>query len=375
MAGIYIHIPFCLQACNYCDFHFSTSLKTKNKIISSIIHELILRKNYLKNDIIETIYFGGGTPSILESSELDKILECLFKYYNVSPFPEVTIESNPNDLNKKKIKNLISLGINRLSLGGQSFNDSQLKILNRTHSSFDVENSIKIAQELGINNINLDLIYGLPKLSVKDWEEDLNKAISLNVTHLSCYCLTIEKGTVFFNKLKKGTLKVASDKNKTDQFLLMRKILINENYIHYEISNFCKQNYRSKHNSSYWNFQKYLGVGPSAHSFNGKTRQWNLSNNSKYINSIKNNEIFYEEEVLTRNNIINEFILTSLRKMEGVSNKKLKEITSQKEYTNIKLQINDLVNRSLISEKNDYYALTEHGMILCDKITSDLFLV
>jgi len=375
LAGIYIHIPFCLQACNYCDFHFSTSLKTKNKIISSIIHELILRKNYLKNDIIETIYFGGGTPSILESSELDKILECLFKYYNVSPFPEVTIESNPNDLNKKKIKNLISLGINRLSLGGQSFNDSQLKILNRTHSSFDVENSIKIAQELGINNINLDLIYGLPKLSVKDWEEDLNKAISLNVTHLSCYCLTIEKGTVFFNKLKKGTLKVASDKNKTDQFLLMRKILINENYIHYEISNFCKQNYRSKHNSSYWNFQKYLGVGPSAHSFNGKTRQWNISNNSKYINSIKDNEVFYEEEVLTRNNIINEFILTSLRKIEGISNKKLKEITSHKEYANFKLQINDLVNRSLIFEKNDYYSLTEQGMILCDKITSDLFLV
>ena len=375
MAGIYIHIPFCLQACNYCDFHFSTSLKTKNKIISSIINELILRKNYLKNDIIETIYFGGGTPSILESSELAKILECVFKHYNISPDPEVTIESNPNDLNKKKIKNLISLGINRLSLGGQSFNDSQLKSLNRTHSSFDVENSIKTAQELGINNINLDLIYGLPKLSVKDWEVDLNKAISLNVTHLSCYCLTIEKGTVFFNRLKKGILKVVSDKQKTEQFLLMRKILTNENYIHYEISNFCKQNYRSKHNSSYWNFQKYLGVGPSAHSFNGKTRQWNISNNSKYIYSIKNNEVFFEEEVLTRNNIINEFILTSLRKMEGISNKKLKEITSQKEYTNIKLQINDLVNRSLVSEKNDFYALTEQGMILCDKITSDLFLV
>ena len=204
---------------------------------------------------------------------------------------------------------------------------------------------------------------------------DLNKAISLNVTHLSCYCLTIEKGTVFFNRLKKGILKVVSDKQKTEQFLLMRKILTNENYIHYEISNFCKQNYRSKHNSSYWNFQKYLGVGPSAHSFNGKTRQWNISNNSKYINSIKNNEVFYEEEVLTRNNIINEFILTSLRKMEGISNKKLKEIASQKEYTNIKLQINDLVNRSLVSEKNDFYALTEQGMILCDKITSDLFLV
>ena len=375
MAGIYIHIPFCLQACNYCDFHFSTSLKTKDKIISSIINELILRKNYLKNDIIKTIYFGGGTPSILESSELAKILECVFKLYNISPDPEVTIESNPNDLNKKKIKNLISLGINRLSLGGQSFHDSQLKSLNRTHSSFDVEKSIKTAQELGINNINLDLIYGLPKLSVKDWEVDLNKAISLNVTHLSCYCLTIEKGTVFFNRLKKGILKVISDKQKTEQFLLMRKILTNENYIHYEISNFCKQNYRSKHNSSYWNFQKYLGVGPSAHSFNGKTRQWNISNNSKYINSIKNNEVFYEEEVLTRNNIINEFILTSLRKMEGISNKKLKEITSQKEYTNIKLQINDLVNRSLVSEKNDFYALTEQGMILCDKITSDLFLV
>ena len=375
MAGIYIHIPFCLQACNYCDFHFSTSLKTKNKIISSIIHELILRKNYLKNDIVETIYFGGGTPSILDNTELAKIIECVFKHYNIFNKPEVTIESNPNDLNKKKIKNLINLGFNRLSLGGQSFNDSQLKSLNRNHSSIDVENSIKTAQELGINNINLDLIYGLPNMSIGDWEEDLNKAISLNVTHLSCYCLTIEKGTVFFNRLKKGILKVVSDKKKTDQFMLMRNILINANYIHYEISNFCKQNYKSKHNSSYWNSQNYLGVGPSAHSFNGKTRQWNINNNSKYINSIKNNDVFYEEELLTRKNIINEFILTSLRKIEGLSNKKLKEITSQKEYINIKLQINDLVNRSLISKKNNYYALTEQGMILCDKITSDLFLV
>ncbi|MBH75888.1 MAG: coproporphyrinogen III oxidase [Flavobacteriales bacterium] len=375
MAGIYIHIPFCVQACNYCDFHFSTSLKTKNKVISSIIHELVLRKNYLKNDIVETIYFGGGTPSILNPTELAKIIECIFKHYNIFTNPEVTIESNPNDLNKKKIKNLINLGFNRLSLGGQSFNDSQLKTLNRNHSSFDIENSIKIAQELGINNINLDLIYGLPKMSVRDWEEDLNKAISLNVTHLSCYCLTIEKGTVFFNRLKKGTLKVVSDKKKTDQFMLMRNILINANYIHYEISNFCKQNYRSKHNSSYWNSQNYLGVGPSAHSFNGKTRQWNINNNSKYINSIKNNDVFYEEELLTRKNIINEFILTSLRQIEGLSNKKLKEITSHKEYLNIKFQINDLVNRSLISKKNNYYALTEQGMILCDKITSDLFLV
>ena len=375
MAGIYIHIPFCVQACNYCDFHFSTSLKTKNKVISSIIHELVLRKNYLKNDIVETIYFGGGTPSILNPTELAKIIECIFKHYNIFTNPEVTIESNPNDLNKKKIKNLINLGFNRLSLGGQSFNDSQLKTLNRNHSSFDIENSIKIAQELGINNINLDLIYGLPKMSVRDWEEDLNKAISLNVTHLSCYCLTIEKGTVFFNRLKKGTLKVVSDKKKTDQFMLMRNILINANYIHYEISNFCKQNYRSKHNSSYWNSQNYLGVGPSAHSFNGKTRQWNINNNSKYINSIKNNDVFYEEELLTRKNIINEFILTSLRQIEGLSNKKLKEITSHKEYLNIKFQINDLVNRSLISKKNNYYTLTEQGMILCDKITSDLFLV
>tara|TARA_B100001057_G_scaffold227039_2_gene227433 strand:- start:80990 stop:82117 length:1128 start_codon:yes stop_codon:yes gene_type:complete len=375
LAGIYIHIPFCVQACNYCDFHFSTSLKTKNKVISSIIHELVLRKNYLKNDIVETIYFGGGTPSILNPTELAKIIECIFKHYNIFTNPEVTIESNPNDLNKKKIKNLINLGFNRLSLGGQSFNDSQLKTLNRNHSSFDIENSIKIAQELGINNINLDLIYGLPKMSVRDWEEDLNKAISLNVTHLSCYCLTIEKGTVFFNRLKKGTLKVVSDKKKTDQFMLMRNILINANYIHYEISNFCKQNYRSKHNSSYWNSQNYLGVGPSAHSFNGKTRQWNINNNSKYINSIKNNDVFYEEELLTRKNIINEFILTSLRQIEGLSNKKLKEITSHKEYLNIKFQINDLVNRSLISKKNNYYTLTEQGMILCDKITSDLFLV
>lgn len=375
MAGIYIHIPFCLKACYYCDFHFSTSLNSKNQIISSICKELKLKRNYLGTSSVNTIYFGGGTPSILESSDLEKILNTVYENFIMSASFECTLEANPNDLTKPKIQSFIDIGINRISLGGQSFNDIQLKKLNRTHTGIQIENSIKLLQDLGLENLNLDLMYGLPNLTESSWVADLNKSVDLGIVHLSCYCLTIEKGTVFHNMLEKGRLKIDSDAKIKSQFLIMRDILTNNNFRHYEISNFCLPSFESKHNTSYWNGIKYLGIGPSAHSYNGEKRHWNVKNNFKYIAAIKKGDNFFEEEVLTRKNIINEYILTGLRTSKGISLKKLSKLTDKMEYTALVNQMNNFADDSLLLYKNKKFLLTEDGMILCDKITSDLFLM
>jgi len=375
LAGIYIHIPFCFKACYYCDFHFSTSLNSKDQIISAICKELQLKRNYFDSGSIETIYFGGGTPSILDSSDLEKILNTIYKNFNILTSLECTLEANPNDLTKKKIISIIDLGINRISLGGQSFNDKQLKKMNRTHTSSQIESSIKLLQDLGLENINLDLMYGLPDLKYDSWKKDLKKSIDLGVTHLSCYCLTIEKGTVFDKMVKKGSIKIDSDETIKSQFLIMREILMSNNFNHYEISNFCKPSYESKHNISYWNGMKYLGIGPSAHSYNGKKRHWNVNNNFKYISAIKNREVFFEEEVLSRENIINEYILTRLRTSKGVSLNKLSQLTDKKQYNKLANQMYNFTNESLLFYEKERFFLTEEGMILCDKITSDLFLM
>ena len=375
MAGIYIHIPFCLKACHYCDFHFSTSLKLKEQMISSICKEIELNRNYLDSNLIETIYFGGGTPSILDLHEVEKILKSIHKNFIVSNDLECTLELNPNDLTKEKIIGFSSLGINRLSVGGQSFHDDQLKKLNRAHTAKQIESTIKLIQDQGINNINLDLIYGLPGLKNTSWENDLKKSIDLEVTHLSCYCLTIEKGTVFHKMVKKGDMIIDDDKKINSQFLIMREVLINNGFDHYEISNFCIPTYESKHNTSYWSGKKYLGIGPSAHSYNGKKRHWNIKNNFKYIDALKSGSPFYEEEILSRKNIINEYILTRIRTTKGVSLTKIALLTNQVEYNNIKKKLSQFVDQSLLYYKNDYFFLTQEGMILCDKITSDLFLM
>ena len=375
MAGIYVHIPFCNKACYYCDFHFSTSFRTKDQIIASIKKELNLRKDYLNPNKVKTIYFGGGTPSILNKMELNYILSTINEYFSICQDSEITIEVNPNDITMQKIKDYISLGFNRISIGGQSFCDNQLSKLNRTHTSTDLINSIKIAQDGGIENINLDLIYGLPGLKNEDWIKNLQKAVDLEIPHLSCYCLTIEKGTVFHKMLKNGDLKMDSDQKIKSQFLIMRTFLIKHNFNHYEISNFSKNKYESKHNISYWNGDKYLGVGPSAHSYNGSSRHWNVSNNMKYINALETNSSFFEKEVLTRKNIINEYILTSLRTNKGLNAKRLLDTLKIKERSVVINQINYFIKHSLIEKKQNTFFLTEEGMILCDKITSDLFLV
>ena len=374
MAGIYIHIPFCHKACHYCDFHFSTSLKLKTKLIGAICKELKLKNKYLGSGPVETIYFGGGTPSILEEKYIAKILKTIYKYFSISNSLECTFEVNPNDLTVDKTRNLIKLGVNRFSVGAQSFDENQLKLLNRSHTSNQIERSIKLIQDLGVNNINIDLMYGTPNLKNKLWENNLIKAVSLNVTHMSCYCLTIEKGTVFHKMVNSGNLKLVSDDDIKLQFLTMRDILKRNNFIHYEISNFCIPSFESKHNSSYWKGKNYLGVGPSAHSFNGKKRHWNINNNYKYIDALNNDNNYFEEEILTKKNIANEYILTNIRTNKGLARNILSRLTNNIEYSKLMSQLDKLINDSLIINKKDRFYLTQNGMILCDKITTDLFL-
>jgi len=374
LAGIYIHIPFCYKACHYCDFHFSTSLTLKTKLIDSICKELKLKNKYLGTQLVETIYFGGGTPSILEEKYIAKILKTIYKYFSISKFLECTFEVNPNDLTVGKTRSLIKLGVNRFSVGAQSFDDIQLKLLNRSHTSKQIERSIRLIQDLGVYNINIDLMYGTPNLKNKLWENNLMKAVSLNVTHISCYCLTIEKGTVFHKMVNSGNLKIDSDDNVKLQFLTMRNILRRNNFVHYEISNFCIPSFESKHNSSYWKGKNYLGVGPSAHSFNGKKRQWNIKNNYKYIDALNNDNNYFEEEILTKKNIANEYILTNIRTNKGLARNILSRLTNNIEYNKLMSQLDKLINDRLIINKKDRFYLTQNGMILCDKITTDLFL-
>ncbi|MEC8537610.1 MAG: radical SAM family heme chaperone HemW [Bacteroidota bacterium] len=374
MAGIYIHIPFCYKACHYCDFHFSTSLTLKTKLIDAICKELKLKNKYLGTQLVETIYFGGGTPSILEEKYIAKILKTIYKYFSISKFLECTFEVNPNDLTVGKTRSLIKLGVNRFSVGAQSFDDIQLKLLNRSHTSKQIERSIRLIQDLGVYNINIDLMYGTPNLKNKLWENNLMKAVSLNVTHMSCYCLTIEKGTVFHKMVNSGNLKIDSDDNIKLQFLTMRDILRRNNFVHYEISNFCIPSFESKHNSSYWKGKNYLGVGPSAHSFNGKKRHWNIKNNYKYIDALNNDNNYFEEEILTKKNIANEYILTNIRTNKGLARNILSRLTNNIEYSKLMSQLDKLINDRLIINKKDRFYLTQNGMILCDKITTDLFL-
>ena len=374
MAGIYIHIPFCYKACHYCDFHFSTSLTLKKKLIGAICKELKLKNKYLGSQPVETIYFGGGTPSILEEKYIAKILKTIYKYFSISKFLECTFEVNPNDLTVDKTRSLIKLGVNRFSVGAQSFDDIQLKLMNRSHTSKQIERSIKLIQDLGVYNINIDLMYGTPNLKNKLWEDNLMKAVSLNVTHMSCYCLTIEKGTVFHKMVNSGNLKLDSDDNIKLQFLTMRDILRRNNFVHYEISNFCIPSFESKHNSSYWKGKNYLGVGPSAHSFNGKKRHWNIKNNYKYIDALNNDNNYFEEEILTKKNIANEYILTNIRTNKGLARNILSGLTNNIEYSKLMSQLDKLINDNLIINKKDRFYLTQNGMILCDKITTDLFL-
>lgn len=375
MAGIYIHIPFCSQACSYCDFHFSTSLKNKKQIISAIEKELINEQHYLDGALINTIYFGGGTPSLLESKLIESILQTIQNNFSLSENIECTLEANPEDISMSKIDDWFDLGVNRISLGVQSFRDEDLNYMNRTHTKQQSIQSIEMLKKSKIKNFSIDLIYGFPLLNNSGWVANLEKVIALNVPHISCYCLTVEKGTALDYFIKKKKEQPLQSETGREHFLIARNMLLNHDYNHYEISNFSKKGYKSLHNKNYWNKTRYLGVGPSAHSFNGISRRWNIRNNSIYCKKISRNEIVYEEEILTQKNIINEYILTSIRTSSGVSLNYIKDHMSKTELSRFNMEINKLEKMELIELKEETLYLNEQGMLLSDMISKNLFLI
>lgn len=372
MAGIYIHIPYCKQKCNYCDFHFSTNTTSVQQMTDAICKELDLKASYLNNETIKTIYFGGGTPSFIPNDDFLKITKKIKSLYQIDDHVEFTIECNPDDLTDDKLKFYHSIGINRLSVGIQSFDEDQLVFMNRAHTAHEAENSILLAQQNGFNNITIDLIYGLPQTDEQYWKRQIEKALALNINHISAYCLTIEPKTVFGNWHEKGKLQQADDDKSNAEFNILIETLKNNGFEQYEISNFAKDGYISIHNSAYWLGEKYIGVGPSAHSFNGQSRQWNVANNFKYIKSLTNHTDYFEVETLSINNQFNEHILTRLRTKWGVNLNELNNI-SPEHLKSIQNTLNGFINNGNLKKNNQIITLTEKGKHLADYITSELF--
>ena len=374
MAGIYIHIPFCKSACHYCNFHFSTSSKQIEPLVECLIKEIELRKSDT-NQTIDTIYFGGGTPSILSALQIENIVKAIQHNYTVNAAAEITLESNPDDITEDKLQQWKSIGINRLSIGIQSFREEDLLWMNRAHNAQQAHDCIKLAQEYGFHNITIDLIYGVPNLSNEQWIENIHKALKLNISHLSCYALTIEPKTAL-DKLIKSHKKEPVDADKqAEQFIILMNELQAAGYEHYEISNYAIPGFRSKHNSSYWQGIHYIGIGPSAHSYNGNSRQWNIANNSLYIQSINNNTLPSEIEILTMDEQYNEFVMTSLRTMEGINLNKLATIFGSDKLTYTQQEIIKWINSGHVIVINNHIILTQTGKLMADGIASDLFIV
>jgi len=371
MAGIYIHIPFCKVKCHYCDFHFSTQLKNKSAVLNAISKEIELKSNYLEDNEVNTIYFGGGTPSLLSKPELQEIFDVIRDKNNVHEEAEITLECNPDDLNKEKLNDFLSIGINRLSIGTQSFDDEVLNYMNRAHSSKEALNSIYWAKEAGFENITLDLIYGIPEKSLDYWKRQVDQFLSLEVPHLSAYCLTIEDNTAFGNWNKKGKLKLKSDENSIEEFQYLMDITNSHDYEQYEISNFCRPGYISKHNSSYWKGEPYLGIGPSAHSFKQQERRWNISNNIIYQKGIAEGKIIDEFEVLSFQDRYNEYILTRLRTKWGIDINELNKIHKNPE---LKVLLTGALKNGLLTNEGSIYYLTTKGKYMADSISADLFI-
>ncbi len=374
MAGIYVHIPFCKQSCFYCDFHFSTSLWRKDEMLTAIAKELEIRKEELHKEVIETIYFGGGTPSILSSEEIIDLLEVISKNYTLANELEITLEANPDDLNKQKIKELSETPINRLSIGIQSFFDEDLKMMNRAHNAEEAKKCLTFATQY-FDNITVDLIYGIPNMSHKRWKENLQMVFDFGIPHISSYALTIEPKTVLQVYVDKGKYPNVSDALSKQHFDILVEETHKNGMIQYETSNFGKTNYFSKHNISYWLGKKYLGIGPSAHSFNGTHRSWNVSSNMKYINAINKGILPCETELLSIENQYNEYVMTGLRTIWGIS---LNKIEQDFGVSYLKYLLNTSqkhIDKGLLQIKNNAITATKQGAFLIDGISADLFYV
>jgi oxygen-independent coproporphyrinogen-3 oxidase len=371
---LYVHIPFCRQACHYCDFHFSTNTKNKRAIVEAIAKEIVLRKDYLPSKKLETLYFGGGTPSLLDTFELNFLLETIRTQFDVHADAEITLEANPDDLSKEKLIQLHAAGINRLSIGIQSFHEPHLKYLNRIHDSYEAGNCVKLAQEVGITNISIDLIYAIPAPDHSILEQDIQKAFDLDVAHISAYCLTIEPQTAFGSWLKKKQIKPIDEEFAVRQFEILTTGLAANGYEQYEISNFARKGQYSRHNSSYWKQRPYLGVGPSAHSYNNVSREYNVSNNAQYLAALNQNKIPSTIEMLSAEDQINEYLLTGLRTKWGCQLSVLNALSNNQFEAQNKSEISQMAQKGWLYVDNGTILLTEAGKLFADRVASELFL-
>ncbi|CAN5797062.1 radical SAM family heme chaperone HemW [soil metagenome] len=375
MAGIYIHIPFCKQACTYCNFHFSVSLAQKGAVLDAINKEILLTELYDEApQQIETIYFGGGTPSLLSIIELTGIFETLHRKFNITEDAEITLEANPDDINTETLLQWKQAGINRFSLGVQSFLEAELTWMNRAHNAHESLNSIRKIKEAGFTNFSVDLIYGSPLLSNEDLQKNLEIIFKEQVPHISCYALTVETKTALYKMIDQKRTAPVDAESQASQFLLLMDMMKAQGYDHYEISNYALPGMRSKHNSSYWQGKPYYGFGPSAHSFNGKNmRRWNVANNGLYIQSLQKEEIPFEEEILTGTQQLNEYIMTSLRTIEGMDMQLLKENFGSTNYKVVSNASKKYIVAGKLVEEKERLQLTKEGKLFADGIAADLF--
>jgi len=375
MAGIYIHIPFCRQKCYYCDFYKTVNTTHQSKFIAALKQEINQRKNYLANNEINTIYFGGGTPSVLLPNELEEILKEIHGQFQVSKTVEITFEANPDDLLIDYLKALHMLGINRLSIGIQSLNNELLQKMNRRHDSNQAFLAIENAVKTGFKNITVDLIYGIPGLSRNEWKKSLEKTFTLPVQHLSAYHLTYHEGTPFYSWLKKGTLKELSEPESIRQFEILVETAEKYQFEQYEISNFARDKQYSKHNTAYWLGIPYLGLGPSAHSFNGNSRRWNIAHIERYISAIEKQTEYFQEEILSDNEKYNEFILTRIRTIWGISEEELERNFGAEKRNYFMRNIEKYFKSGLVIKKNNTYNLTVKGLFVSDEIMANLMYI
>ena len=374
MSGSYIHIPFCKQACHYCDFHFSTSLKKKDDMVLALAKEIEMRKSEFQDQVVETIYFGGGTPSILQIIDIRFLIDEVFRNYNVIENPEITVEANPDDLSKERILELSNTRVNRLSIGIQSFFEDDLTLMNRAHNSKEAIACLEFATQY-FDNISVDLIYGVPEMSNEKWLQNIETALSFNIPHISSYALTVEPKTALHTFIQKGIIPPPDDEVASEHFQILVDKLTENGFIHYELSNFGKPTYFSKNNSSYWLGKKYIGIGPSAHSYDGVSRSWNVSNNSLYLKSISENQLPSEVETLSKTDKYNEYVMTGLRTIWGISLERIENEFGKTYLDYLNQQAAKYIEDHLLFVDDTVLRTTKSGKFLSDGIASDLFLL
>ena len=370
LAGIYLHVPFCKQACHYCDFHFSTSLRYRERMVAALIRELELRQREWQDHTIDTIYFGGGTPSMLRTDEITQLLDRMRDLATVAPDAEITLEANPDDLTEAKLAELAATGVNRLSIGIQSFYEEDLRFFNRAHNAEEAERCVRWARAAGFENLTIDLIYGSPSTPDDHWRANLDRAFALDVPHLSCYCLTVEEGTALAHFVKTGRAQPVDEDRAARHFDLLLEQTAAAGYEQYEISNFARPGWYSRHNSAYWTGTPYVAIGPSAHGFDGTRRYWNIRHNARYMTAIETGELPQEIETLSMDDRYNEYVLTALRTKWGVTQERLRMFGAEQHFLQL---AQPYLEAGKMERTGDAYRLTAAGKFLADGIAAVLF--